>query len=273
MKHLPFFKCEPTGWLTGKIQLCTHQEKGIFWDLCNMVWMENGTLLESATLHRKLRVSKGTLSEALEVFYDLDIMQEDDGFLSVKFLTEQLKARKSYIDKCRKSGRKGGRPKRVPQGKQRSEIRDQKADIRKQKADKGIVKGKEKPAKTLPKFPSYDQCKGLLPDGITEEAWNDYRDIRKHKKAMITDRVLKIIKNGLDQLSNPKEWFEYVVDRQWQGVFPSHKPLAEVQRMEVAGEHPFGTGLPQGNSNSQTWDEKENAAILAQIRAEEQGNE
>ena len=131
-KSMPFFKFDSDAWLTGKIQVLSAQEKGIFIDLLARIWKENGVLKNTEILHRLLRVPKATLSKAFEAFFQLGIMEEKDGFLRVKFIDEQLKQRREYIESQREIGRRGGRPKKGSKP-------IQKAESRKQKAEKEII--------------------------------------------------------------------------------------------------------------------------------------
>lgn len=128
-KALPFFKFDADAWLTGKIQLLSAQEKGIFIDLVARIWKENGSLRNDEVLHRLLRVQKGSLNKALEAFFQLGIMVEKDHVLSVKFVDTQLSQRLEYIAKQSEIGRRGGRPKKGGKGKQKAESREQKEEI------------------------------------------------------------------------------------------------------------------------------------------------
>lgn len=129
-KALPFFKFDSDAWLTGKIQLLSAPEKGIFIDLLARIWKENGVLKNTEVLHRLIRVPKATLSKAFEAFFQLGIMEEKDGFLRVKFIDEQLAQRREYIESQREIGRRGGRPKKGSKPKQIADSRKQIADIK-----------------------------------------------------------------------------------------------------------------------------------------------
>lgn len=113
MPNLPFFKFDAGAWLTGKVQLLTSAEKGIFIDLLARIWHENGFLKHTDFLHRQIRCEKIELLNALKTFAELSIMEENDGVLSVKFVSEQLSERESYRETRRECGAKGGRPKKV----------------------------------------------------------------------------------------------------------------------------------------------------------------
>lgn len=57
-------------------------------------------------------------------------MEEKDGFLSVKFIDEQIRTHNEYADKQRAIGAKGGRPKKGTKPKKKEERRKEKEDIR-----------------------------------------------------------------------------------------------------------------------------------------------
>ena len=111
-KALPIFKFDADEWLTGKIQLLSAQEKGIFIDLVARIWKENGALKNTEVLPRLVRVPKATLAKSLQAFFQLGIMVEKDGVLSVKFVDAQLEARREYAEKQRAFGRMRGKKKK-----------------------------------------------------------------------------------------------------------------------------------------------------------------
>lgn len=85
-KELPYYKFEPNEWENGNIQMCTHEEKGIFVDLCSMYWSRLGDV------PFKLAVQKicGGNASALQSLCDNNIFEVIDGNIYIKFLSEQL---------------------------------------------------------------------------------------------------------------------------------------------------------------------------------------
>lgn len=85
-KELPYYKFEPNEWENGNIQMCTHEEKGIFIDLCAMYWSRLGDV------PFKLAVQKicGGNASALQSLCDNNIFEVIDGNIYIKFLSEQL---------------------------------------------------------------------------------------------------------------------------------------------------------------------------------------
>lgn len=121
MANLPFFKFDAGAWLTGKVQLLTPAEKGIFIDLVARIWYENGYLKHSEILHRQLHCDKQSLADALRCFAELGIMEEKDGVLSVKFVLEQIAEREDFVSMKRRAGAKGGKQRQAKQKEEKKE--------------------------------------------------------------------------------------------------------------------------------------------------------
>lgn len=154
-QKMPFFKFDTDSWLTGKIQLLTATEKGIFIDLVSRIWKENGFLKNDEILHRLIRVEKGTLSEALQAFFDLGIMTEKDGFLSVKFIDEQISDIENYKKKQSEFGSKGGRPKKGTKANKKEDIRNKREEIKEKNTLMCIPK--EKNSEPLFSYPTTEE--------------------------------------------------------------------------------------------------------------------
>jgi len=119
MANMPFFKFDAGAWLTGKVQLLTPAEKGIFIDLLARIWYENGYLRHTEILHRQLHCDKQELADALQVYHELGIMTEKDGVLSVKFVLEQIAEREDFVEMKRRAGAKGGKQRQAKQKEER----------------------------------------------------------------------------------------------------------------------------------------------------------
>ena len=107
---MSFFKFSPESWLTGKIQALSALEKGIFIDLAARIWQAGGALENSPVLYRVLRVDKEDFENALSAFIEFDIIDIEDGKISMKFITEQISAIKEYSEEQSEYGKLGGRP-------------------------------------------------------------------------------------------------------------------------------------------------------------------
>ena len=107
MKNLPFFKFDAESWLTGKVQVLTVDEIGIFINLAARIWKAGGSLKNDRFLPRLLGASRDQFDAAMQDFLELEIIAETDGFLRIKFLDDQLAERRAFINKCAEGGRKG----------------------------------------------------------------------------------------------------------------------------------------------------------------------
>ncbi|MCP3968517.1 MAG: hypothetical protein GY750_05120 [Lentisphaerae bacterium] len=125
---LPFFKFDCDDWLTGKIQLCDMETQGIFTNLCAMMWRENGKIKKDRFLHKKIRVPLATLEGALVTLKELEIIYENDEYLSAKFIDDQIKDGFEYVEQCRTWGRLGAEKRKGTPAykKRREEIRKEK---------------------------------------------------------------------------------------------------------------------------------------------------
>jgi len=212
MNRLPYFKFDVRLWLTGSIQVCSHEEKGTFINLCALIWNEQtGCIKNSDLLHRRLRMDKGTFNDTLSNLIEFGLIQEKDGILSVKFLTEQINDYNSFVKKCSESGKKGGRPKRVPKAKKKEERR------------------KNKEIEDIPPIPPFDYSEFNQPiqDAISE--WLEYKPknhykekgfkafktiltkaIAQHGEVVVIDRITQAMANSwvglnLDKIETPKK--------------------------------------------------------------------
>lgn len=116
MKNLPYFKFDAESWLTGKIQLLPVEEIGIFVNLMARIWKAGGSLKNDRFLPRMLGTDKEHFTAAFNDFVELEIIEEIDGYIHIKFITAQLADRAAFIDRCAAAGRKGreATPKQPP---------------------------------------------------------------------------------------------------------------------------------------------------------------
>jgi len=101
---LPYFKFIPTEWLTGNICFEDLEMQGLFINICALYWQRSGKLSveDIEKRYKKPFALQSLLSGYTTV---------TDGFISIKFLDEQLEqfTHKSVVNSL--NGKKGGRPK------------------------------------------------------------------------------------------------------------------------------------------------------------------
>ena len=102
-KELPYFKFEPNQWENGNIQIFTHEEKGVYIDLCSMYWSRLGDL------PYRLAIGKvcGGNATAIDSLYEEGIIDIIDGLICIDFLNEQLEEFKNVSDQNSENARKG----------------------------------------------------------------------------------------------------------------------------------------------------------------------
>jgi len=141
-KELPYFKFEPNQWENGNIQICSHEEKGVYHDLCSMYWSRLGDV------SYKLAVQKicGGNATALDSLYEENIIDIQDGAICIHFLNEQLLEFENTSTQNSENARKGWEKRRKEKPKatalnpqsDRNAIREEK--IR----EKEIIENKKK---------------------------------------------------------------------------------------------------------------------------------
>lgn len=148
-KNFPYFKFVATEWLTGDIVFEDYELQGIFINVCALYWQRNGEVTID-DLQKRMKTDR--LTELTDRFFSVS-----DGFISVKFLDEQL-IDAGHISKVNsENGSKGGRPKKsetpenieektdrlTTDNRTESEIKQRKEEEKKRKEEKEIKDFKE----------------------------------------------------------------------------------------------------------------------------------
>ncbi len=112
-KNLYYFDFDANKWLSisSKVQLLSHEQKGIFIDLVAMCLIANGYIENNKLLSSKLKQTQANLSKCLECLKELEILEEKDGYLSIKFISEKFDRINRIKEQKRVAGRKGGQAK------------------------------------------------------------------------------------------------------------------------------------------------------------------
>lgn len=101
---LPFFKFNPTEWLTGDIVFESFEVQGLFINICALYWQRNAKV-SIEDINKRFNKPKA-LPKLTDRFFMVI-----DGFIIIKFLDEQLLERRKISEDNSKNGKKGGRPK------------------------------------------------------------------------------------------------------------------------------------------------------------------
>lgn len=104
-KNFPYFKFIATEWMTGDIVFEDFSTQGLFINICALYWQRNGQLsIDDINKRFKNPIELTNLTDR---FYSVN-----DGFISIKFLDEQL-IEANHISKVNsQNGALGGRPKK-----------------------------------------------------------------------------------------------------------------------------------------------------------------
>jgi len=103
-KNFPYFKFIASEWMTGDIVFESLSAQGLFINICALYWQRNGSL--SIDDINKRYKNPEELAQLTDRFFSVI-----DGFISVKFLDEQLIEAKHISKVNSENGSKGGRPK------------------------------------------------------------------------------------------------------------------------------------------------------------------
>jgi len=103
-KNFPYFKFMAAEWMTGDIVFESLSVQGLFINICALYWQRNGSLTID-DINKRFK-NPEELTQLTDRFFSLN-----NGFISVKFLDEQL-IEANHISKINsENGAKGGRPK------------------------------------------------------------------------------------------------------------------------------------------------------------------
>jgi hypothetical protein len=89
---LPYYKFMVQDWLSGDVQAMSLTHQAIFTNLCAIIWKDGGVYSKPiAVLQHRCRIDETELQEALDNMKELGIIYVDDnGYLRVKFIDEQI---------------------------------------------------------------------------------------------------------------------------------------------------------------------------------------
>lgn len=106
-KELPYFKFEPAEYLTKDISFCSLSAQGLFINICSYYWQRNCKITKSQLLKRL-----DYEDEFDELIFEGVIDLDENQYIIIKFLDNQLTSveEKSKINST--NGSKGGRPKK-----------------------------------------------------------------------------------------------------------------------------------------------------------------
>lgn len=102
-KNFPYFKFVATEWMTGDIAFEELDLQGLFINICALYWQRDGKL-SIDDINKRLKKPE-LLNQLADRFISVS-----DGFISIKFLDEQLQEANHISKVNSENGKKGGRP-------------------------------------------------------------------------------------------------------------------------------------------------------------------
>lgn len=125
MKDLPYFKFMVMDYLTGDIQMCSHETQGIFVNMLAKLWQKGGYLpADPERISRIIRADLQVVSKAVAELEQCQVLlRTNDDRCYVEFILEQIaeltNSHKAHVT----AGRKGGHTKQLNRrSKARSEL-------------------------------------------------------------------------------------------------------------------------------------------------------
>lgn len=106
-KDLPYFKFFVSEWNDGDITLEDLHTQGLFINVCSYYW-SNDCCLHIDKLKKRFKHNL----DGIDKLFKESIMHNENGYLAINFLDEQLEERKRKSKQNAKNGAKGGRPKK-----------------------------------------------------------------------------------------------------------------------------------------------------------------
>jgi len=171
-KGFPYFKFVVTEWLTGDIVFEDFAVQGLFINICAIYWQRGGKLTVD-DVNRRYKTPK-ELPELIDRFLTVT-----DGFISIKFLDEQMDDA-SYISSVNtENGQKGGRPKKTEPKPEITDRLPNESDenLLRSKEDKEVNKNKKEIQEQQDVFSLFSFPVELKPQW---DSWIEYKK-KQHK--------------------------------------------------------------------------------------------
>jgi len=134
-----FFKFDTSAWRTGKIRFMAPEEQGVFITLCCLIWDGNGEHEIDDFSHRHCNTGQPLFNQCVQALTGAGLLLNDDGVLSVAFISEQLCAYDEYREQQAEKGRKSAEVRKRNQPlstKKKEERRKKKEECREKREDK-----------------------------------------------------------------------------------------------------------------------------------------
>jgi hypothetical protein len=211
-KELPYYKFEPNQWENGNIQMCTHEEKGVFVDLCSMYWSRLGDV------PYKLAVQKicGGNANALQSLCDSKIFEVIDGNIYIKFLSEQLNEFEITSERNSKIAKEGWEKRR-----KQKEVSERNANALPTQSERNAIreeKIREDNRRKENKYTSFSFKNSLVNYGFEKKLVDEWMLVRKNKKLTNSQTAFNSFISQVETSKMDKnKVLEKCVEKSWGG--------------------------------------------------------
>jgi len=197
-KELPYFKFEPTEYLTGDITLCSDSAQGVFIQLCCFYWSKSCSI-SLAIAKQRFNKCLDELNQLLE--FDIIKVDEND-YININFLDEQMETFISISSKRAESGRKGAKAKQLPSKSKAS------ANIEEKRREEEIREDKRKVNKSiLERKNEFSLLANQFKNKYSEKMINDF--IRHWTESNLQGKKMKFeMQKTFDVNLRLQKWYE-----------------------------------------------------------------
>jgi hypothetical protein len=221
-KELPYFKFEPNQWENGNIQICTHEEKGVFIDLCSMYWSRLGDV------SFKLAVQKlcGGNATALHSLCENKIIEVIDENIYINYLSEQLNDFEDTSKKNSKNAKEGWIKRRLSKDKSEhnataKQPQSERNAIREEKIKENII------------F-SFNEFWELYPNKTGKQKSEQiFKKLKDSELQKIKDTLKSFINFKPFETYNHPNPTTYLNQKRWEDVIPQKETVQQTSQSVI----------------------------------------
>jgi hypothetical protein len=201
-KNFPFFKFVVSEWMTGDIVFEPFNVQGLFINICALYWQRDGCLtIEDIKKRYKNPTELAELSDRFIVV--------TDGFISIKFLDEQL-IDAGHISKVNSlNGKKGAEAK----ANAKRLLSERSANLSKEEQEEEQEEEEEEEKEDIFNFKN-----SMLKYGFKENLISEWLKVRKNKKATNTETAFSKFITQIELTKQDKNLIlETCIEKSWSG--------------------------------------------------------
>jgi hypothetical protein len=221
-KELPYFKFEPNQWENGNIQICTHEEKGVFIDLCSMYWSRLGDV------SFKLAVQKlcGGNAAALHSLCENKIIEVIGENIYINYLSEQLNEFEDTSKKNSKNAKDGWIKRRLSKDKSEpnataKQPQSERNAIREDKIKENII------------F-SFNEFWELYPNKTSKQKSEQiFKKLKDSELQKIKDTLKSFINFKPFETYNHPNPTTYLNQKRWEDVIPKKETVQQTSQSVI----------------------------------------